>query len=109
MKKQNGKLFATGNHPTEALVPMLHLKNAGFDFEITTTSGKPVVFEMWAFPGQDEHVKAIFEEYKSRFEKPQNLQDLVDTASTKSSSYAALFVPGGHGSMLGIPEDQNVG
>jgi molecular chaperone Hsp31 and glyoxalase 3 len=45
MKMQNGKLFSTGNHPIEALVPMLHLKNAGFDFEIATLICKPVVFE----------------------------------------------------------------
>ena len=56
MKMQNGKLFSTGNHPVEALVPMLHLKNAGFEFEIATISGKPAVFEMWAFPEKDEHV-----------------------------------------------------
>ena len=34
MEMQNGKLFSTGNHPLEALLPMLHLKNAGFDFDI---------------------------------------------------------------------------
>ena len=78
MKMQNGNLFSTGNHPVEALVPMLHLKNAGFEFEIATISGKPAVFEMWAFPEKDEHVKAIYEEYKSNFEKPLKLQDFID-------------------------------
>ena len=109
MKMQNGKLFSTGNHPVEALLPMLHLKNAGFDFEIATPTGKPVVFEMWAFPEKDEHVKAIYNEYKSSFEKPKKLQDFIDTSLTESGSYAAVFVPGGHGAMLGIPEDKNVG
>ena len=109
MKMQNGKLFSTGNHPVEALVPMLHLKNAGFDFEIVTPTGKPVVFEMWAFPEKDEHVKAIYNDYKSSFENPKNLQDFVTKSLTEHSSYAAVFVPGGHGSMLGIPEDKNVG
>ena len=109
MKMQNGKLFSTGNHPVEALVPMLHLKNAGFEFEIATTSGKPAVFEMWAFPEKDEHVKAIYEEYKSNFEKPLKLQDFIDNSMTEMASYAAVFVPGGHGSMLGIPENANVG
>lgn len=109
MKMQNGKLFSTGNHPVEALVPMLHLKNAGFEFEIATPTGKPVVFEMWAFPEKDEHVKAIFEEYRSGFEHPKKLQDFIDTSLTDSASYAAVFVPGGHGAMLGIPEDKNVG
>lgn len=109
MKMQNGKLFSTGNHPVEALLPMLHLKNAGFDFEIATPSGKPVVFEMWAFPQQDEHVNAIYQELKSSFEKPKNLADFVDTSFNDAASYAAVFVPGGHGSMLGIPQDENVG
>ena len=109
MKMQNGKLFSTGNHPVEALVPMLHLKNAGFEFEIATISGKPAVFEMWAFPEKDEHVKAIYKEYKSNFEKPLKLQDFIDNSMTETASYAAVFVPGGHGSMLGIPENDNVG
>ena len=109
MEMQNGKQFSTGNHPVEALVPMLHLKNAGFDFEIATPTGKPVVFEMWAFPEKDDHVKAIYNEYKSSFEQPKNLQTLVETSLPDSTSYAAVFVPGGHGAMLGIPEDENVG
>ena len=60
LEMKNGKYFSTGNHPVEALLPMLHLKNAGFEFEITTPTGKPVVFEMWAFPEKDEYVKAIY-------------------------------------------------
>ncbi|MAD12712.1 MAG: protein deglycase HchA [Flavobacteriaceae bacterium] len=109
LKMQNGKLFSTGNHPVEALLPMLHLKNAGFEFDIATPTGKSVVFEMWAFPEKDENVKAIYNDYKSNFNKPINLQDFVDTSMTDSASYAAVFVPGGHGAMLGIPKDKNVG
>lgn len=108
LKMQNGKSFSTGNHPIESLAPMLHLKNAGFDFEIATQTGKPVVFEMWAFPGKDEQMKAIYEEYKSSFENPISLQSFIDSSFTESASYAAVFVPGGHGAMIGIPEDENV-
>lgn len=109
MKMQNGKLFSTGNHPVEALVPMLHLKNAGFEFDIVTPTGKPVVFEMWAFPEKDEHVKALYNEYKANFEQPKSLNNFVDDSLTEVNSYAAVFVPGGHGAMLGIPENENVG
>lgn len=109
MTMKNGKKFSTGNHPVEALLPMLHLKNAGFDFEIVTPTGKPVIFEMWAFPNEDEHVKAIYNEYKSSFEKPKKLKNFIDDSFTNTESYAAVFVPGGHGAMLGIPEDKNVG
>ncbi|MFT5196635.1 MAG: molecular chaperone Hsp31 and glyoxalase 3 [Candidatus Promineifilaceae bacterium] len=109
MEMQNGKLFSTGNHPVESLLPMLHLKNAGFDFEIATPTGKPVVFEMWAMPQKDEHVMGFYNEYKSSFEKPKGLQEFVDNSLADTATYAAVFVPGGHGAMLGIPEDQNVG
>ncbi len=109
MKMQNGKLFSTGNHPVEALVPMLHLKNAGFEFDIVTPTGKPVVFEMWAFPEKDEHVKTLYNEYKENFEQPKSLNNFVEDSLTEVNSYAAVFVPGGHGAMLGIPENENVG
>jgi molecular chaperone Hsp31 and glyoxalase 3 len=109
MEMQNGKMFSTGNHPVEALVPMLHLKNAGFEFEVATPTGKPVVFEMWAFPEKDEHVKAIYNELKPNFLHPKKLEDFIAISFTEPSSYAAVFIPGGHGAMLGIPEDKNVG
>ena len=109
LEMKNGKLFSTGNHPIEALVPMLHLKNAGFDFEIATPSGKPVVFEMWAFPEEDANVTAIYNEYKSRFEKPKKVTEFIANSFANDSSYAAVFIPGGHGAMIGLPEDKNVG
>ena len=109
LEMKNGKLFSTGNHPIEALVPMLHLKNAGFDFEVATPSGKPVVFEMWAFPEEDTNVTEIYNEYKSRFEKPKKLTEFIANSFANDSSYAAVFIPGGHGAMIGLPEDKNVG
>lgn len=108
LKMKNGKFFSTGNHPVEALLPMLHLKNAGFEFEIATPTGKPVVFETWAFPKKDEHVKVIYNENKASFEKPLKLSEFIKSSFDHSDSYAAVFVPGGHGAMIGIPKDKNV-
>ncbi len=108
LKMKNGKFFSTGNHPVEALLPMLHLKNAGFEFEIATPTGKPVVFEMWAFPEKDKYVKAIYNENKASFEKPLKLSEFITSSFDHSDSYAAVFVPGGHGAMIGIPKDKNV-
>ena len=56
MKMQNDKMFSTGNHPVEAMLPMLHLQKACFDFNIVTPNGKPVVFEMWAMPSKYENI-----------------------------------------------------
>ena len=108
LKMKNGKYFSTGNHPVESLVPMLHLKNAGFEFEIATPTGKPAIFEMWAFPKKDEQVKAIYDEHKSNFEKPLSLSEFIGKSFNQPEGYAAVFIPGGHGAMIGIPEDANV-
>ncbi|OHX64653.1 glyoxalase III HchA [Flammeovirga pacifica] len=109
MVMKNGKLFSTGNHPVEALLPMLHLQKAGFEFEVATPKGLPVVFEMWAYPEKDQHVNAIYNELKSSFENPIKLKDFIDTSFDDTDHYAGVFIPGGHGAMLGIPDDENVG
>ena len=107
MTMQNGRDFSTGNHPVEALVPMLHLKSAGFDFDIVTPHGKPAVFETWAMPTKDGAVMGLYEELKPRLLAPKSLEEVVDHLDAQS--YAAVFIPGGHGAMLGIPQDPNVG
>jgi len=107
MTMKNGRKFSTGNHPVEALVPMLHLKNAGFEFEVVTLSGKPVVFEQWAMPTQDTAVMSIYHELLPQLEAPKALGAVL--RELNAEDYAALFVPGGHGAMLGIPDDPNVG
>lgn len=109
MLMKNGKLFSTGNHPVEALVPMLHLQSAGFDFEIVTPTGKPVVFEMWAFPEKDKSVKSLYSSLLPKFNKPTSLEHFVTSSLNKHPEFAAIFIPGGHGAMIGIPEDINVG
>ena len=109
MTMTNGKEFSTGNHPVEALVPMLHLRDAGFDLEIATPTGAPAVFEMWAFPSEDDNVNGIFEQFSADFANPRSLADFVATSLENPERHAAVFVPGGHGAMLGIPDDPNVG
>jgi len=108
LKMKNGKLFSSGNNPVETLLPMLHLKNAGFDFVVATPSGKPVALEMWAFPKNDKHVNDLYSSLKSSFDKPTNLEEFVTSSLDQSDAYAAIFIPGGHGAMIGLPEDKNV-
>ena len=42
---------------------------------------------MWAFPEKDEHVKAIYNELKTSFDKPKNLQTFIDASFSKSADY----------------------
>ena len=108
MTMANGKKFSTGNHPVEMMLPMLHLRNAGFDIDIVTPTGKPVKIEMWAMPEEDEDVKAIYSEYKQQFENPKNLSDFVENTMDNNSDYIAIYIPGGHGAMLGLPENKDL-
>jgi molecular chaperone Hsp31 and glyoxalase 3 len=108
MTMANGKKFSTGNHPVEMLLPVLHLKNAGFDVDVVTPTGKPVAVEMWAMPEDDENVKNIYAEFRNKLEKPGSLADFVTNSLIDSTNYAAIFFPGGHGAMLGLPENKDV-
>lgn len=108
MTMANGKKFSTGNHPVEMLLPILHLKNAGFEVDVVTPTGKPVVIEQWAMPEDDKHVKAMYSEFKNKLENPGSLSDFVENSMNDSSDYAAIFIPGGHGAMLGLPENKDL-
>ncbi len=108
MTMANGKKFSTGNHPVEMMLPMIHLKNAGFDIDIVTPTGKPVKIEMWAMPEEDKHVMALYAEYKQQFENPGKLSDFVQNSMTDSTDYIAVYLPGGHGAMLGLPENKDL-
>ncbi|WP_064577101.1 glyoxalase III HchA [Cupriavidus gilardii] len=102
----NGTFFSTGNHPVETLLPMYHLDKAGFAFDVATVSGNPVKFEFWAMPSEDEAVNGFFDKYHPQFQKPLKLADVV---AGGLDTYAAIFIPGGHGALIGIPESKDVG
>ena len=109
MTMANGKKFSTGNHPVEMLVPMLHMRNAGFDIEIATPTGAPVQVEMWAMPQDDDAVVGLYNELKGQLDNPTALTSFVEESMTETSSYCAVFLPGGHGAMLGLPDNADVG
>ena len=108
MTMANGEKFSTGNHPVEMMLPIIHLKNAGFDVDVVTPTGKSVKIEMWAMPGEDENIKVIYSEFKAKFENPGSLSDFVQNKMSDSTDYVAVFIPGGHGAMLGLPENQDL-
>jgi molecular chaperone Hsp31 and glyoxalase 3 len=109
-KMTNGKHFSTGNNVQETMVPLMHLVNAGFDFEVVTPSGKPAILEEWSVPVKDEAVISFRRKNQIKFNKPLSLKKMVaENELNEESNYIALFLPGGHGSMVGLPHDGNVG
>lgn len=103
---QNGKFFSTGNHPVEMLLPMYHMDAAGFAVDVATPSGDPVKLEMWAFPHEDEAVKATYGKYRSQLKKPKSLRDVAQDLD--AGNYLAVFIPGGHGALNDIPFSEDV-
>ncbi|MEM6380214.1 MAG: DJ-1/PfpI family protein [Bacteroidota bacterium] len=109
-KMTNGKLFSTGNNVQETMVPLMHLVNGGFEFEVVTPTGKPAILEDWSIPQKDEAVLNFMKGNESKFDKPRSLKQIVENKELNvDSNYIAVFLPGGHGSMVGLPEDKNVG
>lgn len=104
----NGTMFSTGNHPVETLLPMYHLDKAGFAFDVATLSGNPVKFEFWAMPSEDTEVKNFYAKYREQFKKPLKLSDVVEKALGEDSDYIGVFIPGGHGALIGLPKSADV-
>ncbi len=107
LQTDNGTMFSTGNHPIETLLPMIHMARAGFEIDVATLSGNPVKFELWALPRQDNAVMDFYQSHLPKFKKPLKLHDVVDTLGPESP-YIAVFVPGGHGALIGLPESLDV-
>lgn len=107
MLMNNGTMFSTGNHPIETLLPMYHMAQAGFDIDVATLSGNPVKFELWAMPKQDEAVQSFYRRYLPKFKKPLKLADVVKHLG-RDSPYIAVFIPGGHGALMGLPQSEDV-
>jgi molecular chaperone Hsp31 and glyoxalase 3 len=106
---ENGKMFSTGNHPVEMLLPLHHLMEAGFDVDVATIAGYPAKLELWAMPREDEAVLATYEALKPKLKEPTKLSQVVAKDLGVDSDYIAVFIPGGHGAVVGLPASQAVG
>ncbi|MER7394953.1 glyoxalase III HchA [Streptomyces sp. NPDC000151] len=100
---ENGKMFSTGNHPVEMLLPLHHMMEAGFDVDVATLEGYPAKLELWAMPHEDEAVMATYEALKPKLKQPKKLSEVVANDLGKDSDYIAVFIPGGHAAVVGLP------
>ncbi|OBA63289.1 chaperone protein HchA [Mycobacterium sp. 1100029.7] len=105
---KNGTMFSTGNHPVEMLLPLHHLLAAGFDVDVATVAGYPVKLERWAMPGQDRAVLHTYEALKPKLKQPKKLAEVVENDLGANSDYIAVFIPGGHGAVIGLPAAEAV-
>ncbi|KOV74597.1 chaperone protein HchA [Streptomyces sp. AS58] len=106
---ENGRMFSTGNHPVEMLLPIHHLMEAGFGVDVATLEGYPAKLELWAMPHEDEAVMGAYEALKPKLKEPLRLSDVVAGELGDDSDYIAVFIPGGHGAVVGLPTSVSVG
>jgi len=60
-------------------------------------------------PDGDEDVKRLYRDFAEAFENPGSLADFVATSMTDDAPYVGVFLPGGHGPMLGLPDNPDLG
>lgn len=109
LETTNGELFSTGQNVQETAVPLMHWTRAGFDFDVVTPTGAPAILEAWSEPREDTAVLGFMKDHAARCDKPLSLAELVAKGALDGDSpYVAVFFPGGHGAMLGLPDDANV-
>ncbi|MFD7884671.1 glyoxalase III HchA [Streptomyces bauhiniae] len=105
---EDGTFFSTGNHPVEMLLPLHHMMEAGFDVDVATLSGNPVKLELWAMPEEDKAVMETYEALKPKLKQPLKLSEVVADKLGPESDYLAVFIPGGHGAVIGLAESEDV-
>lgn len=105
---ENGKFFSTGNHPVETLLPLHHLIEAGFEVDVATIGGNPAKLELWAMPHEDQAVLATYEALKPKLKQPKKLTEVVANELGADSDYLAVFIPGGHAAVVGLPASEAV-
>jgi molecular chaperone Hsp31 and glyoxalase 3 len=107
-KLANGKIFSTGHNPTELMVPVIHLSDVGIECDFATETGEPVSYEKWAIADRP-YAKDLADEIsaqEAKLNKPIKFADLPDNVA---DTYMAVFLPGGHGTMIDMHKSTKLG
>ncbi|MFV0457560.1 MAG: DJ-1/PfpI family protein [Actinomycetales bacterium] len=107
LRCENGKVFRTGNHPTEIFVVVKHLEAAGFTVDFATPSGQPVAIEEFAVPHADAVTSDAMTAHAEQLSHPLAMPDVL-AGLGDDSPYLAVYLPGGHGAVLGNPFSETV-
>jgi D-lactate dehydratase / protein deglycase len=60
------------------------------------------------FPQEDKEVQGIYQRYLPQLKSPLKLLDVINNNLGSDSKYIAVFIPGGHGAIIGIPHSEEV-
>lgn len=101
-------VMGTTNEPTgvwleELTTPYYALKDAGYEVEIRTVSGGDVPIDPRSLAG-DKHPESVVR-YKSDDALQAKIKGTQSAEDVDTSKYAAVFFPGGHGTMFDYPNN----
>jgi len=104
----NGKYFNTGHHTTETFVPLYHFDKCGFEFDFATEDGRELQVEQWTIPlavGYEDKLKEAMSKLQDQYQAPMRYEDVEESLD----SYAAVFIPGGHGPLINMMSNAALG
>ena len=67
-----------------------------------------IAAQLWALPAEDQTVAHAHEALKPKLKQPKKLSDVVADELGEDSDYLAVFIPGGHGALIGLPDSELV-
>ena len=101
--------FVTGDRKGFDISKKRIVDDMGFKLDLVTPTGAPAIIEQWAMPNNDKSVAKLFAKYDDALAKPNSLIDFAKNSLIDESPYIGVFIPGGHGAILGLPNDPNLG
>lgn len=102
---ENGK--PTGIWAEELSVPYYLFREAGYEVTLASPAGGPVGFDPASMKPQGQNSPETDRMLTDQVAQAA-IQDTVRPSTLKADNYAALFFPGGHGTMWDLPGDAEV-
>jgi len=100
--------IATGAWLAELAEPYYIFKDAGYDVTLSSPKGGPIPIDAASLEG--DFLTAEAKRFQQDDEAEQELHHTVALSSiTDPASYDIVFLPGGHGPMIDLAQDQQLG
>lgn len=108
--------IGTDAHPTglwleELAAPYFKLKEAGYDVEVASPRGGQIPLDPKSIrPPEGGPPPALSARFLGNPDDMRTIQKSLKVAevSSKADDYAGIYVPGGHGAMVDLPDDKHL-
>lgn len=94
--------MSTGYHLFEAAAPWVALKEAGFEVEFASPLGQHAPIDAGSMDRENDVNRRFLDEAKA------GVDNTIKLSHVDASQYAAVYFPGGHGTMWDLPDNETV-